>query len=131
MPHHRIQAHCEQLSEFERGRTIELQEAVPWPYFSEDEARPHMACVAMNCLTAYQTLPWLARSLSNRACLGYDGKATASLPGNVDDLARQLEKNSAQNKAGDHQGALSLCHIARHFASWLDVGQHLIELVTL
>ncbi|GFX46956.1 hypothetical protein TNCV_315791 [Trichonephila clavipes] len=70
MPHHRIRAHYEQMSEFERGRIIGLKEAswvnrrinrcmgqelrrrhsencfitvplaVPWPYFSEDNARP-------------------------------------------------------------------------------------------
>ncbi|GFV70168.1 transposable element Tc1 transposase [Trichonephila clavipes] len=46
--------------------------------FQQDNARPHTVRVAMNCLTACQTLPWPAKSLSNRACLGYDGKATAS-----------------------------------------------------
>ncbi|GFW49546.1 hypothetical protein TNCV_2843271 [Trichonephila clavipes] len=46
----------------------------------------------MNCPTACQALSWSARSLSNRACLGYDEKATAS-KGNVHDLApRQLVK---------------------------------------
>ncbi|GFX59905.1 transposable element Tcb1 transposase [Trichonephila clavipes] len=37
--------------------------AVPWPYFSEDMARPHAARarVAMNYLAACQTLPWPAR----------------------------------------------------------------------
>ncbi|GFU66473.1 HTH_Tnp_Tc3_2 domain-containing protein [Trichonephila clavipes] len=44
----------------------------------QNNARPHTARVAMNYLTASQTLPWPARSLSNRACLGYDCKATAS-----------------------------------------------------
>ncbi|GFV26415.1 transposable element Tc1 transposase [Trichonephila clavipes] len=33
--------------------------------FQQDNARPHTACVTMNCLTACQTLPWPARSLSN------------------------------------------------------------------
>ncbi|GFX94184.1 hypothetical protein TNCV_4292291 [Trichonephila clavipes] len=47
---------------------------VPWLYFSEDKARPHAAGVAMNCLTACQTLPWPF----NRAYLRYDGKVTAS-----------------------------------------------------
>ncbi|GFX87480.1 hypothetical protein TNCV_1330151 [Trichonephila clavipes] len=32
----------------------------------------------MNCLTAYQTLPWPVRFLSNRACLGYDGKGLSA-----------------------------------------------------
>ncbi|GFT40436.1 transposable element Tc1 transposase [Trichonephila clavipes] len=50
----------------------------PGLIFQQDNARPHTARVSMNCLAARETLPWLARSLSNRACLGYDGKATAS-----------------------------------------------------
>ncbi|GFT84714.1 uncharacterized protein TNCV_2767231 [Trichonephila clavipes] len=44
----------------------------------EDKARSHAACVAMNCLTACQTLPWSSRSHLYRTCLGYDGKAAAS-----------------------------------------------------
>ncbi|GFW21203.1 HTH_Tnp_Tc3_2 domain-containing protein [Trichonephila clavipes] len=46
--------------------------------FQQDTARPHTIRVTMNCLTACQALPWSARSLSDLACLGYDGKATAS-----------------------------------------------------
>ncbi|GFU53189.1 hypothetical protein TNCV_2952341 [Trichonephila clavipes] len=34
--------------------------------------------VAMNCLTACQTFPWPNRSLSDQACLGFDGKATTA-----------------------------------------------------
>ncbi|GFS57644.1 transposable element Tcb1 transposase [Trichonephila clavipes] len=60
--------------------------------FQQDNARPHTARVAMSCLTACQTLPWPARSLSNPACLGYGGKTTASIPRNVDNLSRQLEQ---------------------------------------
>ncbi|GFW72866.1 hypothetical protein TNCV_1267091 [Trichonephila clavipes] len=51
--------------------------AVPCPYFPEDKARSYAARVAMDCLTACQTLPWSARFLFNRACLGYDEEATA------------------------------------------------------
>ncbi|GFX57228.1 hypothetical protein TNCV_2965071 [Trichonephila clavipes] len=48
-------------------------------FFSKIMPKPHTTRVAMSCLTAYQTLPWPpARSLSNQACLGYDGKETAS-----------------------------------------------------
>ncbi|GFX36463.1 transposable element Tc1 transposase [Trichonephila clavipes] len=50
----------------------------PGLIFQQDNARPQTARVSMNCLAAYRTLPWPARSLSNRACLGYDEKATAS-----------------------------------------------------
>ncbi|GFY32451.1 hypothetical protein TNCV_3559591 [Trichonephila clavipes] len=34
--------------------------------------------VAMNFPTACQRLPWPARFLPNRACLGYDGRATVA-----------------------------------------------------
>ncbi|GFV41582.1 hypothetical protein TNCV_3627331 [Trichonephila clavipes] len=36
--------------------------AVPWPYFTQENARPHMTRVTMNCLAACQTLPWSSRS---------------------------------------------------------------------
>ncbi|GFW51781.1 transposable element Tc1 transposase [Trichonephila clavipes] len=126
MPRRGIGAHYEQLSEFERGRIIELKEGVwenrriarhmgrsdapiirlfndesrfllcpddnrgrvwrrpghrvdpvftiarhngPQPrehlaslIFQKDNVRPHTVRVAMNCLTACQTLPWSARS---------------------------------------------------------------------
>ncbi|GFW24530.1 transposable element Tc1 transposase [Trichonephila clavipes] len=40
------------------------QQGVMYPglIFLQDNAGPHMARVAKNCLTAYQTLPWPARS---------------------------------------------------------------------
>ncbi|GFU61895.1 hypothetical protein TNCV_4826661 [Trichonephila clavipes] len=50
-----------------------------------------MERVAINCLTARQTHSSPARSLSDRACLEYEGKAT-DIPGNVDDLAVKLEQ---------------------------------------
>ncbi|GFW19930.1 hypothetical protein TNCV_866361 [Trichonephila clavipes] len=83
IPRRRIRAHYEQLSEFERGRITGLKEAgwtnrrITRHMGRKDKARPH---VAINCLTACQTLPWLARppDLLHRACLGYDGKTTAS-----------------------------------------------------
>ncbi|GFY22183.1 transposable element Tc1 transposase [Trichonephila clavipes] len=57
------------------------QQGVMYPklIFQQDNAKPHTTHVAMNCLTANQKLPSPARSLSNRACLGYDGKATTSI----------------------------------------------------
>ncbi|GFV18340.1 hypothetical protein TNCV_2822651 [Trichonephila clavipes] len=51
----------------------------PWPFFQQYNAKPHPSRVAMNCLTACQTLLWLARFLSNRAYLEYDGKAAVSI----------------------------------------------------
>ncbi|GFV60949.1 uncharacterized protein TNCV_925631 [Trichonephila clavipes] len=61
-------------------RTVLIPFLLQYPglIFQQDNARPHTACVAMNCLTACQTLPLSTRSLSNRSCPGYDGKATAS-----------------------------------------------------
>ncbi|GFX94052.1 uncharacterized protein TNCV_3414141 [Trichonephila clavipes] len=49
--------------------------SVPWPYFSEDNVRPHVARFAavLQLVKHFLGHP----DLSNRACLGYDGKATA------------------------------------------------------
>ncbi|GFW21719.1 transposable element Tc1 transposase [Trichonephila clavipes] len=51
----------------------------PGLIFQQDNAKPHTTHVAMNCFIAYKIIPWPARSLSNQARLGYDGKATASI----------------------------------------------------
>ncbi|GFT48287.1 HTH_Tnp_Tc3_2 domain-containing protein [Trichonephila clavipes] len=61
-------------------RTVLLPFLLKYPslIFQQDNARPYAARVAMNCLTACQTLSWSAISLSNRACLGYNEKTTAS-----------------------------------------------------
>ncbi|PRD28012.1 UNVERIFIED_CONTAM: hypothetical protein NCL1_33730 [Trichonephila clavipes] len=45
-----------------RYQPSDVRPTLAWPYFSEDKAKPHTARVAINCLTACQTLPWLARS---------------------------------------------------------------------
>ncbi|GFX05473.1 transposable element Tc1 transposase [Trichonephila clavipes] len=68
--------------------------AVPWPYFSENKARPHAVRVAMNCLIAYQILPWLSRSpdLSPIEHIWDVRGRRLHLPGNVDGLTRQLEQ---------------------------------------
>ncbi|GFU93271.1 histone-lysine N-methyltransferase SETMAR [Trichonephila clavipes] len=57
-------------------RTVLLPFLFQYPglIFQQDYAKPHTIRAAINYLTAYQTLPWLARSLSNRACPVYDGK---------------------------------------------------------
>ncbi|GFV40210.1 hypothetical protein TNCV_3823101 [Trichonephila clavipes] len=44
-----------------------------------------------SCLSKTSLASQIAIYLSNRVCLGYEGKMTAST-GNVDDLARQLEQ---------------------------------------
>ncbi|GFW92134.1 uncharacterized protein TNCV_3540201 [Trichonephila clavipes] len=56
----------------------------------QDNAKPHTTRVAMNCLTAYQTLPWPVRSPIEHV---WDMMGRRlNLPGNVDDLALQLEQ---------------------------------------
>ncbi|GFX43475.1 transposable element Tc1 transposase [Trichonephila clavipes] len=56
----------------------------------EDKAGPHVARVAMNCLTAFQTLSCPVRS-SNLSLIKHVWDMIGRLehlPGNVDDLAR-------------------------------------------
>ncbi|GFX00239.1 hypothetical protein TNCV_297281 [Trichonephila clavipes] len=73
-----VQAHYEQLSDFEKGRIIELKEA-EW---ANRRVARHMgrsdAAIRRFCLSNTSLVSQIARALSNRACLGYDGKATAS-----------------------------------------------------
>ncbi|GFW83278.1 transposable element Tc1 transposase [Trichonephila clavipes] len=66
----------------------------PGLILQQDNARPHVVRVAMNCLTACQTLPWSDRSpdLSPSQHV-YDMMGRRlHLRGNVHDLDRQLEK---------------------------------------
>ncbi|GFX73956.1 transposable element Tcb1 transposase [Trichonephila clavipes] len=61
--------------------------------FHQNNARPLTACVAMNCLTAFQTLPWLNRSLDLSPVehvWDMMGRRL-HLHGNADDLTPQLE----------------------------------------
>ncbi|GFT11401.1 transposable element Tc1 transposase [Trichonephila clavipes] len=60
----------------------------------QDNARPHTTRVAMNCLPACQTLSWPARSpdFSPIEHVWDMVRRRLPLPGNVDDLARQLEQ---------------------------------------
>ncbi|GFV59881.1 transposable element Tc1 transposase [Trichonephila clavipes] len=62
--------------------------------FQQDNARPHTTRVAMNCLTAHQTLPWLARSpnLSPIEHVWDMRGRRLHLPRNVDGLTRKLEQ---------------------------------------
>ncbi|GFY08414.1 transposable element Tc1 transposase [Trichonephila clavipes] len=62
--------------------------------FQQDNARPHTARVIMNFLTASQTLSWPARSpdLFPVVHVWDIMGRRLHLPGNIDDLARQLEK---------------------------------------
>ncbi|GFW11871.1 transposable element Tc1 transposase [Trichonephila clavipes] len=61
----------------------------PGLIFQQDNAKPHTPHVAMNCLTAYQILPWPAISPDPSTIEHvWDMMGTRlRLPGNVDDLA--------------------------------------------
>ncbi|GFY13807.1 transposable element Tc1 transposase [Trichonephila clavipes] len=83
----REEFHFQPYTEDHRRRV--WRRPVPWPYFSEDKARPHVARVAINCLTACQTLPWQPRStdLSSIEHVWDMMGRRQHPPGNVDDLA--------------------------------------------
>ncbi|GFW86120.1 transposable element Tc1 transposase [Trichonephila clavipes] len=55
--------------------------------FQQDNARPHTSRVVLNCLTAFQLLPWLARSpdLSPVMHVWDMMGRRLHLPGNVND----------------------------------------------
>ncbi|GFU00387.1 uncharacterized protein TNCV_4259111 [Trichonephila clavipes] len=107
MPRHRIRAHNEQLSEFERGRIIGQKEGGwanrriarhmgrsgaafgrCWQEW-QDNAKPHTTRVALNCLAAYKTLFWPSRSPdpSRIEHVWNMMRRRLHLPENVDDLA--------------------------------------------
>ncbi|GFY36384.1 transposable element Tc1 transposase [Trichonephila clavipes] len=72
------------------------QQEVMYPslIFQQNNVKPHTTRVAMNYLTAYQTLPWPAKPLDpspNEHVWDMMGRRL-HLPGNVDDLAQQLEQ---------------------------------------
>ncbi|GFY22856.1 transposable element Tcb1 transposase [Trichonephila clavipes] len=66
----------------------------PSHIFLQDNFRPHAERVAMDCLTASQTLPWPVRSkdLSPIEHVWDMMGRRLHQPGNVDDLARPLEQ---------------------------------------
>ncbi|GFU12979.1 transposable element Tc1 transposase [Trichonephila clavipes] len=99
--------------------------------FQQDNARPHMVRVAMNCLTACQTLPWPARSedvsLTDHAwhMMGRQ----LHLPRNVDDLVRNLDQiwqEVPQETIRELYHSMPL-----RVPACIQVGQHVIELVNL
>ncbi|GFV37868.1 transposable element Tc1 transposase [Trichonephila clavipes] len=94
----RPEAHLQQAHRCVDGvlRTILLQFLLPYSglIFHQDNAKPHTTRVAMYSLTAYQTLPWPARSADPSPIEHvWDMMGRLPyLPGNVDDLARQLDQ---------------------------------------
>ncbi|GFU28502.1 transposable element Tcb1 transposase [Trichonephila clavipes] len=68
------------------------------PDVVQDNAGPHTTRVSMNSLTACKTLPWSARSPDFSPIEHVWNKMGKRLyqPGNVDDLARQLEQISRE-----------------------------------
>ncbi|GFX04581.1 transposable element Tc1 transposase [Trichonephila clavipes] len=77
-------------------RTVLLQFLLQYPIliFQQDNARTHTARVALNCFTACQTLPWPARTpnLSPTEHVWNMMGRRVLLPGNVNDLALQLDQ---------------------------------------
>ncbi|GFX92449.1 HTH_Tnp_Tc3_2 domain-containing protein [Trichonephila clavipes] len=188
MPHRRIRANYEQLSEFEIDPIIRLREGgwanrriaghmgrrdaairrywQEWVHngrFQRHDARatnPASICAlmiikdvsgdgkgsvpimlsllhateALNnelCLSNTSLASQIARSLFNRACLGYDAKATASTreclmtwPDNWSTFGKKYHRRPPGY-------FITLCHVVWQLASRLEVGQHLIELATL
>ncbi|GFY17789.1 transposable element Tcb1 transposase [Trichonephila clavipes] len=74
--------------------------------FQKDNSKPYTKRVAMNCLTAYQTLPWPAKTLDPSPIEHvWDMMGMRMhLPSNVDDPGPTIGLNLARNTAGDHQG---------------------------
>ncbi|GFX49643.1 hypothetical protein TNCV_4902851 [Trichonephila clavipes] len=74
----------------------------------------------MNYLTAYQTLPWPARSLSNRACLQYVGRRLCIYQGMLmtcPDNWSKLGKKYCRRPSGYF---ITLCHVVWQFAFRLE-----------
>ena len=76
----------------------------PLLVFQQDNARPHTARVAMNCLQAFQSLPWPARSpvslSSSMSEIWWEGEFWWP--------RSTIGANLTGNTSGDHQGALSV-----------------------
>ncbi|GFV40023.1 uncharacterized protein TNCV_4412541 [Trichonephila clavipes] len=70
----------------------------------------HAERVAMNCLTACQTLSWPAKYLFNQACLGYDEKATEIYQGMLMILPNYLSKFGEKYLRKPSGWFITLCH---------------------
>ncbi|GFU48893.1 transposable element Tc1 transposase [Trichonephila clavipes] len=77
-------------------KTVLLPFLLQYPgfIFQQDNAKQHTTRFAMNCFPTYETLPWPSRSPDPspiKHVWDMMGRRM-HLPGNVDDLARQLEQ---------------------------------------
>ncbi|GFU08460.1 transposable element Tc1 transposase [Trichonephila clavipes] len=115
-------------------RTVLLPLLLQYPdlIFQQDNAKQHTARVTLNCLTAFQTLSWPGRSsnLSPIAQVWDMRGRQLHLPGNVFELVQQLEQ-IWQEIPQESTRVLYHSMIRRVAARiQVEVGQHLIELVT-
>ncbi|GFY16856.1 uncharacterized protein TNCV_3689141 [Trichonephila clavipes] len=85
------------------------------------------------CLTAGQILPWPAISpdLYPIERVWDMMERRLYLSGNADNLTRQFEQISQEISRRPSGCFITLHHVVWQFASRLELGQHLIELVTL
>ncbi|GFW10319.1 transposable element Tcb1 transposase [Trichonephila clavipes] len=102
----------------------------PCLVFQQDNARPHTARVYMNCFTTCQILPFPSRSPDLFPIDHMMGRRLHA-PENADDLTQQLEQIW-------HEVRQEIIRVLYHsmprswlLAARLEVGQHLIDLVTL
>ncbi|GFW40226.1 uncharacterized protein TNCV_5119071 [Trichonephila clavipes] len=72
----------------------------------------------------------IARFLSNRGCLEYDGKATVFTKGMLMTCLDNWSKSGKKYRRRPSGCFITLCHVLWQLASRIEEGQHLIELVT-
>ncbi|GFS96918.1 transposable element Tcb1 transposase [Trichonephila clavipes] len=101
--------------------------------FQQNNAKPRTKRVAMNCLTIYQTLPWPAR-LKDPSPIEHVRDMMGRrlhLPGNIDDMARQLVQISHEIPQETMRVLYhAICDIVWQLKSRLELDQLLIELIT-
>ncbi|GFV02833.1 uncharacterized protein TNCV_2304661 [Trichonephila clavipes] len=89
--------------------------------------------VTMNCLTACQTLPWpnISPDFSSIEHVWDILGRRLHLPGNGDVLGRNWSKFGNKYRSRLSGCFITLCYVVWQLASRLEIGQHLIELITL
>ncbi|GFT97167.1 transposable element Tcb1 transposase [Trichonephila clavipes] len=116
-------------------RTVLLRFLLQYPdlIFQQDNAKSHTTYVAMNCLTAYQALPWPARS-SDPSPIKHAWDMMGRrwhLSGNFDNLTRQLEQ--IWQDIPQETIRVLFHSMSRRMAACIhaEMGHLLIELITL